>query len=94
MKNTAATTRYIGLKMSKYGQNLLKWRFLAIFSIMSNPRENLKIIFKIQLMLVNILDASLYVYKRLFLSVSPLVGPSVRNAFVKIDEKWTCTESK
>ena len=34
------------------------------------------------------LDASTHLYERVGPSVRPLVGRSVRNAFVKIDEKW------
>ena len=35
-----------------------------------------------------------HLYKRACPLVGWLVGPSVRNAFVKIDEKWTFTDFK
>ena len=35
-----------------------------------------------------------HLYKRPCPSVRPLVGQSIGNAFVKIDKKWTFTDSK
>ena len=43
---------------------------------------------------VGFLDASSHLYERACLLVCPSVGPLVRNALVKINEKWTFTDLK